>query len=135
MIQINWRSSDSLSSSATSTPTSSATSSSLPPTGTSASSQGLSSGAKAGIGVGIALGVLAVLALAFFIYRKRQNAYTQTRQDSPTATQPAAEQPVYELHTKKGSYPMAELSTGRVSELPSGEEMRPGERQIYETHG
>jgi hypothetical protein len=136
LIQINWQSSDRPSSSATPTPTSSGTSSTLPPTNTAAPPLGLSTGAKAGIGVGITLGVLAVIVLAFFIYYKRQNAYAQAKRDSRAATQPVATQPVYELNTKKGSYPMAELPTGRdVAKLPPGRDMRPGDEQIYEAHG
>lgn len=131
LIQINWQSTDRLSSSVTSTPVSSTTVSTSSSTATSAPSQGLSTGAKAGIGVGIALGALALLALAFFIYQKRRNAYARARQDSPAAIQP------YELSSgRKGPYHVSEMPTAKqVSELAPGEVARHEGGPIYEMNG
>ncbi|PMD22647.1 hypothetical protein NA56DRAFT_93305 [Hyaloscypha hepaticicola] len=119
LIQMNWQSTDRPSSSPTSTPTSSGTSGTLP-TATSPPSSGLTPGAKAGIGVGVTLGALAVVAL-IFLYWKRRNARSRTDV-----------QPVYELAGKKnGLHADSELQTGReFIELPAGEERR----HVHEMH-
>ncbi|CZR62645.1 uncharacterized protein PAC_12542 [Phialocephala subalpina] len=137
LIEIRWQSSDrasSTSSSSSSTSTSvsgtgtgtgaSATSSSSSlPLASSTPSSGLSTGAKAGIGIGAALGALALLgALAFFIYRKRKNAYAKAGQNSPGYLNPESATPVYELKDgNQGNYAASELPSGtQVAELPPG---------------
>lgn len=125
LIQLNWQASDLTSATSSSTPSIPASASTLSPT--AAPSSGLSSGAKAGIGIGVALGALAVLALAFFIYKRRQNAYALAKQHSPV------ESP-YELQAgKKGSYAVPELPSGtQVSELEPGG-VKAETRQVHET--
>ena len=122
LIQMNWQSTDRPSSSPTSTPTSSGTSSALP-TATSPPSSGLTPGAKTGIGVGVTLGALAVVAL-IFLYWKRRNARSRT--DA---------QPVYGFAGKKGLHAGSELPTGReFIELPAGEERRHRDEHVHEIH-
>ncbi|KUJ10486.1 uncharacterized protein LY89DRAFT_627027 [Mollisia scopiformis] len=140
LIQINWQSSDRISSTTSGFGSSSPTSTSSSPasqtsssisTQTSTPSSGLSTGAKAGLGVGIAAVVLAFVALAFFIYRKRKNAYAQTGQDSPPTTQP-----LYEMNGGKKDYysGQAELPSERsVWELPP-KDNKPQPQQVHEMY-
>lgn len=74
-------------------------------------SSGLSTGAKAGIGIGVSVGVIALLVIAFFIYRRRRktNPDMIIRSDQPREadSRPIYEanpEPVYEIDSHVRTY-------------------------------
>ncbi|KAI3135849.1 hypothetical protein CBS147325_7574 [Penicillium roqueforti] len=76
------------SSDTSSVPTSSATASSTPTSSTAPStgSSGMSTGAKIGVGVGVGAGGLIILvALVFWLFRRRQNNQKKTLADAPSS--------------------------------------------------
>lgn len=96
-------------------------------------SSGLSTGAKAGIGIGVSVGVIALLVIAFFIYRRRRktNSDVIIRSDQPREADSrpiyeASPGPVYEIDSHARTY-------GDISETQpdKSDPPKPVEMAIY----